>query len=154
METVCFGGLRREPFASGYSADAIAKAGGAGGERPEGDNFNKAARKTTGATTPRTRAERAALLNPAGRNRRSVWTIATQPYKGAHFATFPEALIEPCILAGSRPGDIVFDPFMGSGTVASVAQRLGRRWLGSELNPEYVKLIEERTRGTLGMEFA
>ncbi|WP_428852750.1 DNA-methyltransferase [Imbroritus primus] len=80
------------------------------------------------------------------RNKRSVWTIATQPYTGAHFATFPETLVEPCILAGSRPGDIVFDPFMGSGTVASVAQRLGRRWLGAELNPEYIALQAERTR--------
>lgn len=80
------------------------------------------------------------------RNRRSVWTIATKPYKGAHFATFPEDLVEPCILAGTRPGDIVFDPFMGSGTVASVAQRLGRRWLGAELNPEYIDLQAARTR--------
>lgn len=90
----------------------------------------------------------------SGRNRRSVWTVATQPFKDAHFATFPPALIEPCILAGSRPGDIIFDPFMGSGTVAAVAQRLGRRWLGSELNPAYIRLIEDRTRGTLGLEFA
>ncbi|QRQ86275.1 DNA-methyltransferase [Cupriavidus oxalaticus] len=80
------------------------------------------------------------------RNKRSVWTIATQSYSGAHFATFPEALVEPCILAGSRPGDIVFDPFMGSGTVASVAQRLGRRWLGAEINPDYIALQAERTR--------
>lgn len=80
------------------------------------------------------------------RNRRSVWTIPTQSYSEAHFATFPEALVEPCVLAGSRPGDIVFDPFMGSGTVASVAQRLGRRWLGAELNPEYIALQAERTR--------
>ncbi|MDE4918599.1 DNA-methyltransferase [Cupriavidus metallidurans] len=80
------------------------------------------------------------------RNRRSVWSIPTQSFDGAHFATFPEALVEPCVLAGSRPGDIVFDPFMGSGTVASVAQRLGRRWLGAELNPEYIALQDERTR--------
>ncbi|PVY81091.1 site-specific DNA-methyltransferase (cytosine-N4-specific) [Cupriavidus alkaliphilus] len=80
------------------------------------------------------------------RNKRSVWMIATQPYAGAHFATFPESLVEPCILAGSRPGDIVFDPFMGSGTVASVAQRLGRRWIGAELNPDYIALQAERTR--------
>lgn len=80
------------------------------------------------------------------RNKRSVWTIATQSYTGAHFATFPEALVEPCILAGTRPGDIVLDIFMGSGTVASVAQRLGRRWLGIELNPDYIALQAERTR--------
>ncbi len=79
------------------------------------------------------------------RNKRSVWNVATVPFKGAHFATFPPALVEPCVLAGSRPGDIVFDPFMGSGTVAQVAQQLGRHWLGCELNPEYLKLQAERT---------
>lgn len=78
------------------------------------------------------------------RNRRSVWTISTKPYKGAHFATFPPELVEPCVLAGSRPGDIVFDPFMGSGTTAMVAARHGRRWLGCELNEEYGPLQEER----------
>lgn len=81
----------------------------------------------------------------ARRNRRSVWTVASQPYSEAHFATFPPALIEPCILAGSRVGDIVFDPFIGSGTTGEVAQNLGRRWLGCEVNPEYVKLERKRT---------
>jgi len=78
------------------------------------------------------------------RNRRSVWNVATRPYKGAHFATFPPALIEPCILAGSRPGDIVLDPFMGSGTTAQVALQHGRRVIGCELNNEYVPLIKQR----------
>jgi DNA modification methylase len=78
------------------------------------------------------------------RNRRSVWTVATRPYKGAHFATFPPALIEPCILAGSRPGDVVLDPFMGSGTTAAVAVQHGRRYLGCELNPAYKALQNER----------
>lgn len=78
------------------------------------------------------------------KNRRSVWTVATRPYKGAHFATFPPALIEPCILAGSRPGDIVLDPFMGSGTTAQVALQHGRRAIGCELNPDYLPLIEQR----------
>ena len=80
------------------------------------------------------------------RNRRSVWTIATQPYAEAHFATFPRALVEPCIMAGSRVGDTVLDPFMGSGTVGQVAQDLGRKWIGCELNPEYGNLIEVRTK--------
>lgn len=75
------------------------------------------------------------------RNRRSVWTVGTAPFKAAHFATFPRALIEPCILAGSRPGDIVFDPFMGSGTVAETASSLGRQFIGCELNPDYVALF-------------
>jgi len=80
------------------------------------------------------------------RNRRSVWTVATRPYKGAHFATFPPALIEPCILAGSRPGDIVLDPFMGSGTTAAVALQHGRQYLGCELNEEYRGLQDARIR--------
>jgi DNA modification methylase len=78
------------------------------------------------------------------RNRRSVWTVATKPYKGAHFATFPPALIEPCILAGSRPNDIVLDPFMGSGTSAQVAVQHGRQYLGCELNADYIPLQDER----------
>ena len=81
---------------------------------------------------------------PETRNRRSVWTVATRPYKGAHFATFPPALIEPCILAGSRPGDIVLDPFMGSGTTAQVALQHGRHAIGCELNSEYIDLIHQR----------
>ena len=78
------------------------------------------------------------------RNKRSVWSVATRPYKGAHFATFPTALIEPCVLAGSRPGDIVLDPFMGSGTTAQVAIQHGRQYLGCELNQDYGDLQQER----------
>jgi DNA modification methylase len=80
------------------------------------------------------------------RNKRSVWDVALRPYKGAHFATFPPALIEPCVLAGSRPGDIVLDPFMGSGTTAAVAKQHGRQYLGCELNEDYWPLQEERIR--------
>ena len=86
-----------------------------------------------------------AVMRTETRNKRSVWTVATQPYSGAHFATFPPALIEPCILAGSRPGDIVLDPFFGSGTTGQVAQALGRQWIGCELNPDYAPLQEART---------
>lgn len=83
------------------------------------------------------------------RNRRSVWTISTKPFKGAHFATFPPDLIEPCILAGSRPGDIVLDPFMGSGTTAGVAIKHGRQYLVCELNQEYGLLHEARIKKIL-----
>ncbi|MFH0911796.1 MAG: site-specific DNA-methyltransferase [Planctomycetota bacterium] len=72
------------------------------------------------------------------RNRRSVWDINTQPCSDAHFATFPPALVRPCILCGSRPGDYVLDPFLGSGTVGIVCQELNRNLIGIELNPEYV----------------
>lgn len=78
------------------------------------------------------------------RNCRTVWTLATEACSEAHFATFPKALVEPCILAGSRIGDIVLDPFMGSGTVAIVAQNLGRKWIGIELNPDYKAMAERR----------
>jgi len=81
-----------------------------------------------------------------GANKRDVWTIATTPYSDAHFATFPVELPTLCIRAGSREGDLVLDPFMGSGTVAEVAEGLGRRWVGYELNPAYHELIAERTR--------
>ena len=79
-----------------------------------------------------------------GANKRSVWNIATKPYKGAHFATFPPELITPPILATSRPGDLVLDPFMGSGTTAQVALSLGRRVIGCELNESYLPLIQKR----------
>jgi DNA modification methylase len=82
-----------------------------------------------------------------GRNKRTVWTA---PFKGAHFSTFPRALIEPCIMAGARAGDIVLDPFMGSGTTGQVATDLGRNFIGCELNPQYVELHDMR-RTTIGM---
>ena len=84
----------------------------------------------------------------AKRNRRSVWTITTKPFKGAHFAVMPEALVEPCILAGCPQGGTVLDPFFGSGTVGVVAQRLGRQWIGCELNPEYIHIAQQRIMRT------
>ena len=80
-----------------------------------------------------------------GANKRDVWTVPTKPYPEAHFATFPPELIEPCILAGSKPGDIVLDPFFGSGTTGEVCQKLGRDWIGIELNPEYEPMQKKRT---------
>jgi DNA modification methylase len=84
-------------------------------------------------------------LRPERRNRRSVWTINTMPYAGAHFATMPEKLVEPCILAGCPMGGLVLDPFSGSGTVLAVAERLGRRGVGVDLNPAYHELAKVRT---------
>jgi DNA modification methylase len=88
------------------------------------------------------------------RNKRDVWTVATQPCAEAHFATFPPKLIEPMILAGSRVGDTILDPFMGSGTTAIQAVRLHRHYLGCELNPEYVKMAERRIADMVGPLFA
>jgi len=101
-------------------------------------------RKGKTAIHQENRISQAERVDDGKRNRRSVWTVATRPYTGAHFATFPPALIEPCILAGSRPGDIVLDPFMGSGTTAQVALQHGRQYLGCELNLEYQPLQNQR----------
>lgn len=78
------------------------------------------------------------------RNRRSVWTVTTKPFKGAHFATFPPDLIEPCVLAGCPEGGTVLDPFFGAGTTGLVAKKLGREYVGIEMNPDYIKIAEER----------
>ena len=85
------------------------------------------------------------------RNKRSVWTVATQPFAEAHFATFPPDLVEPCILAGCRPGGIVLDPFFGAGTTGLVANRLGRSCIGIELNPDYVEIARRRIAADGGM---
>jgi len=78
------------------------------------------------------------------RRKRSVWNIQKKPYRGAHFAVYPPDLIIPCIKAGSKTGDIILDPFIGSGTTAMVAKDLGRHYIGCELHEEYSKLIDER----------
>jgi DNA modification methylase len=91
-----------------------------------------------------------AVINPKGarsyptRNRRSVWTVTTKPYSGAHFAVMPAALVEPCIKAGCPEGGTVLDPFAGSGTTLAVAAELGRSGIGCELNPEYIELANQR----------
>ena len=83
-------------------------------------------------------------LNENGRNKRSVWTISPQPYSGAHFAVMPPDLVEPCIKAGTKKGDLVLDPFSGAGTVGVVATRLKRSYVGIELNPEYAAMSRRR----------
>ena len=109
------------------------------------DNINRDRDTTRLNNTPgRTRMAGFKTNNYEKRNKRSVWKINTQPYKEAHFAVFPEKLPELCIKAGSKEGDIVLDPFFGSGTTGFVAQRLYRKWIGIELNPEYIKIANKR----------
>jgi len=84
------------------------------------------------------------LLVRSTANKKSVWTVTTKPFKEAHFATFPPDLIEPCVLAGSNIGDVVFDPFMGAGTTALVAAKHYRNFLGCELNPDYIEIANKR----------
>lgn len=83
---------------------------------------------------------------PQWRNKRSVWNIPNQPLKDAHFASFPRALVAPCILAGCPVGGVVLDPFMGSGTTAMTAKSLGRQYIGFELNPEYISICDKRIK--------
>ena len=109
-----------------------------GGNKPINmDNTKDTDNQFSGLTRPR-------KMVYDKRNKRSVWKVVTKPYKGAHFAVFPEELIEPCILAGSEKGDIVLDPFMGSGTTAVAAKSHGRHYIGCELHEEYGKLIQKR----------
>jgi DNA modification methylase len=89
------------------------------------------------------------IFNDDGmRNKRDVWTVPTKPFKGAHFAVMPEALVEPCVLASSTEGDTILDPFTGSGTVAVVALNHQRNFIGTELNPEYATIAEQRISDT------
>ena len=150
-----------------YNAEAVREPV-TGGAHARGDGVNPKARnvKIAGwATGPgrhstlthaTTRKESAAKFGPRSkqnasfsgavkevvdsRNMRTVWSLPTEAFSGAHFATFPRELVRRCVLAGSNAGDVVFDPFMGSGTVAEVASGLGRKFLGCELNPEYAAL--------------
>ncbi len=98
----------------------------------------------TGANGDRNDGGNGSIIGDGARNKRSVWTINPAPCKEAHFATYPPALILPCIRAGSAPGDTVLDPFTGSGTTGMVALAEGRRFVGVELNPEYAELSRRR----------
>jgi DNA modification methylase len=131
-----------------YQAPGQTKQSGSRGNR---DSFkrdsSKRAEVMPGQSAGSHRPERdESEWDTATRNKRSVWTVATTPYKGAHFATFPTALIEPCILAGAPAGGVVLDCFFGSGTTGQVAQQLGRKYIGCELNPTYEPLQNERLR--------
>jgi DNA modification methylase len=124
-----------------YDADAIREMDSG---RPSGNGFVRDHRLTYQNADGTGRGNVEQWEPGGGRNRRSVWTVATQPYEGAHFATFPPKLIEPCILAGCSAGGTVLDPFAGAGTTGLVAQRLGRSFVGIELNAEYAQLARNR----------
>jgi len=113
-------------------------------ERPEGPGNKNHRHSQEGIYVSGSQKNLAKIGASETRNKRSVWTVNVKPYTEAHFATFPTELIEPCILAGAAPGQVVLDPFMGSGTTAQVAQNLGRQYLGCELNPEYKPLQDKR----------
>lgn len=113
--------------------------------RPQGnDALGKVKSDNWGRTVDERQPKRLANGNIAGANKRSVWTVTTKPFKGAHFATFPPDLIEPCIKAGCPPQGTILDPFGGAGTTGLVADRLNRNAILCELNPEYAKIAEER----------
>lgn len=128
-----------------YDADAVAEPSLFGGEQLGIVRGQKRRATAMGVVPSGNERPGADATIAQTRNKRSVWTVATQPYDEAHFAVFPPKLIEPCILAGSRPGDVVLDPFFGSGTTGKVAEDNGRLWLGFDLNPAYKALQDKRT---------
>ena len=126
-----------------YDAEAIQEP--ATGEAPGNVGPSKPGRAYyAGDDKHRTAANLHKIEGRETRNRRSVWTVATQGFPGAHFATFPPALIEPCVLAGSREGDTVLDPFNGAGTTGLVALGRSRHYIGIEINPEYAAMAQKR----------
>lgn len=119
-----------------YDAEAIAEAGVGRETYCGSDAYSKGSGRNDSGSYDSTSCNT--------RNKRTVWTVSTQPYREAHFATFPPKLVEPCILAGCPSGGLVLDPFAGSGTTLHVAQQLGRRGVGIELNADYITLAERR----------
>jgi DNA modification methylase len=131
----------REP----YAAKTLTHRGGgrAAGKLGQQDKLGKVASGNFG------KWNKARVVDSRGANARSVWTINSQPYAEAHFATFPEKLVEPCVKAGTKHGDTVLDPFVGSGTTGLVAGKLGREFIGIELNADYITLAQNRIEGPL-----
>jgi DNA modification methylase len=126
-----------------YDADAVREAPSESTSERWGDDLSK--RRPDGEpTTAFVPGENTCGVHPNGRNKRSVWTVATQPFPGAHFATFPPKLIEPCVLAGAPVDGTVLDPFSGAGTTGVVALRHDRDYIGIELNPTYAQMARDR----------
>jgi hypothetical protein len=147
-----------EPFVSGHPSGngfvrperlSFLEADGTPRGNPNGwqpPSYNGSSFTTGKTAAPRASVGQGERKEHAGRNRRSVWTIPTHPFKEAHFATFPEDLVTPCVLAGARRGDTILDPFAGAGTVGLVARRNGNPFIGIELNPEYCEIAARRLR--------
>jgi DNA modification methylase len=131
-----------------YDAEAVSEAAKYAGQTGYFAGPKNAARsfRTGGATGGNEKPGSGRVPVGPTRNRRSVWTVTTKPYSGAHFAVMPAALVEPCIKAGCPEGGTVLDPFAGSGTTLAVAAELGRNAIGCELNPEYIALAERRIK--------
>jgi len=126
-----------------YDADAVREEGNPANYRKNGSQ-----RENPPGKTPQGKLDdRRGDIDCSVRNLRTVWTIPTQAFSGTHFATFPEELAARCIKAGSKPDDVVFDPFTGSGTTGVVAVRLGRNFIGTELNPTYAEMAQKRITG-------
>lgn len=143
-----------------YDAEAVKEANESGPSdmKKMAEQKQRIGGKTLSACDPKYAANRSTNIgnkrgvgNGNGRNARSVWTVTTIPFPEAHFATFPPALIEPCIKAGCPDGGIVLDPFMGSGTTAVVARKLDRNFIGIELNPKYIEIAERRIEREVGL---
>lgn len=129
----------REPY-----TEALSRWGGMS-LKSETANHSKYLDSQKAGSSSLMRAGRKMRPNPHGRQKRTVWRQKTINYPGFHFATFPVGLVEPMILASTRPGDIILDPFMGSGSTGKAAKMLGRHWIGFEANPEYTDMANERT---------
>jgi site-specific DNA-methyltransferase (cytosine-N4-specific) len=140
----------RKPYKSPDGWDTSKGAGGHGAFHRGGREKGRPAGVNPKAVVPDGRTKQNTSFSEAvsglvdERNKRSVWTVPSKPYAGAHFATFPPDLIVPCVMAGCPAGGVVLDPFSGSGTTGQVALQQGRKYIGIELNPEYQELAVER----------
>lgn len=138
-----------------FDNDAIKEPAAYAGQPSERKDAGKAIQESQGGLVATRPVGRTCNTRTDGsRNKRSVWTVNTKPFKGAHFATFPEKLVEPMILAGCPENGVVLDPFFGSGTTGVVAKKLNRNYVGIELNPEYIKIAEKRLNGITQNIFA
>ena len=131
-----------------YDAGAIAEPAGSAGKKISLGEKSLSIGQASGANVKKVgNALKDSYLVKDTRNKRSVWTIPTRPYSGAHFAVMPPGLVEPCIRAGSKPGDLILDPFSGAGTTGLIANRLRRDYIGTEQSEKYAEISRRRIEG-------